>query len=223
MAHDVVWLRPENSGAGRPPRHTREAVTLAAIRVADRDGLPALTMRGVAAQLGTGGGSLYRHVTSRAELIDVMVDHVAGEYTLTPPSGHWLDDLVAIALQGIEINRRHPWLADVLATPVLGPNALNLIEHVLTVLKDHHADDSQKLVAFAVMNALISSFARTRHGAPDTDRAQRQATYLAHVVALGGHPHLAALAPEEPADPDQLFPDVLRRVLQGLLDPRRPA
>ncbi|WP_421735593.1 TetR/AcrR family transcriptional regulator [Cellulomonas sp.] len=218
MAPEAVWLRAEGSGIGRPPRHTRDTVTVAAVRAADRDGLAALTMRSVAAELGTGGGSLYRHVTGRDELVDLMVDHVAGEYQLPAPSGRWLDDLVALAVQGLAIHQRHPWLTEVVGTPLVGPHGLRLSEHVLAVLDAHPAGDSQKLVAYAVMNALISSFARTLHGTPDPERSQAQVEYVAHVLARGEHPHLAGLSPDSPRTPDEVFPDVIRRVLRGLLE-----
>jgi AcrR family transcriptional regulator len=219
MAQDAVWLRPATSGIGRPARHTREAITLAAIDVAGRDGLASLTMRRVASELGTSAGSLYRHVTSREELIDLMVDHVGGEYILAQSSDRWIDDLVALALQGLEINRRHPWLGDVRPTPLVGPNGLNLSEHVLALLEGHPATDSQKLIAFAVMNALITAFARSQPATPDPDRVQSQAAYLAHVLPQGRHPHLAALVPDGPEPSDEIFPDVIRGVLRGLLEP----
>ena len=221
MAHEVVWLRGASSGVGRPPRHTRETVTLAAIHAADRDGLAALTMRSVAAQLGTGGGSLYRHVASREELIDLMVDHVAGEYLLDEPSGRWLDDLVALAVQGLQIHLRHPWLTEVVGAPIVGPNGLRVSEHVMTLLDEHPANDGQKLVAYAVMNALITSFARAIRSAPDPARTEAQAAYLAHVLARGEHPHLAALDPSTARQPDDVFPEAIRRVLRGLLDDDR--
>jgi AcrR family transcriptional regulator len=221
MSPEVVWLRATGSGVGRPPRHTRETVTLAAVHAADRDGLAALTMRSVAAELGTGGGSLYRHVTSREELIDLMVDHAAGEYVLHEPTGHWLDDLVALAVQGLEIHRRHLWLTEVVTAPVVGPHGLRVSEHVMALLAEHPAHDSQKLVAYAVMNSLISSFARAMDSAPDPERAQAQAAYLAEVIPRGDHPHLARLDPGSTRKPDDVFPDVIRGVLRGLLDERR--
>ncbi len=178
-----------------------------------------MSVRSVASELGTSAGSLYRHVISREELIDLMLDHVAGEYILTPPGDCWIDDFVSLALEGVEINRRHPWLGDVRATPLVGPNGLNLSEHVLTLLEGHPASDSQKLIAFAVMNALITAFARSQHGTPDPDRVQSQEAYLAHVLPLGRHPHLAALVPAGPEQPDELFPNVIRGVLIGLLEP----
>ncbi len=217
MDDDVIWLRPEQSAVGRPARHTRAAITDAAVRIGDEHGLGAVTMRSVAAALGTAAGSLYRHVTGRDELVDLMVDRVAGEYDLQPPTGTWLDDLAGLAVQGLAIHRRHPWLGDIVTPPVPGPHGLAVTERWMAALADHPAPDSDKLVAFAVTNALLGAFARTSYGA-DATRARAQAAYLARVVAGGGHPRLAALRPEGPTDPEQVFPEVVRRTLRGLLE-----
>lgn len=105
-----MWLRPEQSGVGRPARRSRAELTRAAVHVADREGLDAVTMRRVAAELDTGAGSLYRYVENREELLDLMADHVAGEYRFAEPTGDWLADLVDVGLQARDIHRRHPAL-----------------------------------------------------------------------------------------------------------------
>src|SRR5690349_16608462 len=53
----VIWLRPEHAATGRPARRSREEITAAAIAIADREGLGAVSMRRVAAGLGTGAAS----------------------------------------------------------------------------------------------------------------------------------------------------------------------
>lgn len=125
-----------------------------------------------------------------------------------------------LAVQGVDINRRHPWLADVTAAPLVGPNGLRLTEYVLALLEDHPASDSQKLVAYAVMIALVTAFASSQYGAADPSRAHGTAAYLAHLLAQGHHPHLAAHVTGSD-HPDELFPDVMRGVLRGLLEPSR--
>ena len=214
---DVIWMRPDHSSVGRPARLTRDALTRAAVRVGDAGGLSAVTMRTVASELGTGGGALYRHVTGRDELLDLMVDHVAGEYRLATPSGDWLADLTDLAVQGAAIHERHRWLCDVGPTPVVGPHGLAVIEHVLTVLEGHPAPDGQKLVAYATMTALTTAYARSRQGEQDPARARGQAAYVARLVAAGRLPHLAALRPEAAVNPAGVFRDMVRRVLRGLL------
>src|ERR1700761_1876534 len=111
-----IWLRPERSPVGRPARYTRAEITAAALRLADAEGLDAVAMRRVAAELGTGAASLYRYVETRDELLDLMTDATAAEYDLPAPSddgpaGGWLAGLVAIGEQARAIGRRHRWLA----------------------------------------------------------------------------------------------------------------
>ena len=105
---------------GRPAQHTRAGITAVALRIADGEGLDAVSMRRVAAELGTGAASLYRYVETRDELLDLMTDATAAEYDLTPsppsPPGRpsadgWLAGLVALGEQGRAILRRHRWLA----------------------------------------------------------------------------------------------------------------
>ena len=209
-----MWLRPEQSGVGRPARRSRAELTRAAVNVADREGLDAVTMRRVAAELDTGAGSLYRYVENREELLDLMADHVAGEYRFAEPTGDWLADLVDVGLQARDIHRRHPWLPDrTMTAPGVGPNAVDLLEHYLTVLDGHPADDATKLVALGAVNALVAAIARSEQS---TDRLERNAEYLAHVAASGTHPHISALSAPPSGGTDPL-PAILRGVLVGLL------
>jgi AcrR family transcriptional regulator len=215
MESEVIWLRPEKAGVGRPAQRSRAEITAAAVELADRDGLDAVSMRRVGAELGTGAGSLYRYVATRDDLLDLMVDHVFAEYDLGSPTGRWLDDLVDVGLQAREIHRRHLWLAELVTTrPTLSPRAVDVLEHVLSVLADHPADDTTKLEAFAVLSAIVASFARNEQSSTDS---RRHARYLAHVVAAGTHPHIAALDITPPDAADDPFPGVLRRILAGLL------
>src|SRR5580765_7909151 len=85
---ELLWeLETE---AGRPRRRTgtaldREQIVREAIRIADADGLEAVTMRRVAQQLGTGAMSLYRHVPDKDALVSLMVDTVIGVVIGEPP------------------------------------------------------------------------------------------------------------------------------------------
>jgi AcrR family transcriptional regulator len=213
MESDLIWMRPGKSGGGRPAGRTRAEITEAAVRVADRDGLDGLSMRNVAAELGTGAGSLYRYVDNHADLLDLMADHVCGEYDLGEPSGDWLADLVGLGLQAREIYRRHPWLAELTLTrPVVGPNGIDVTEHFFGALANHPATDAEKLVALGILNAVVAAAARSEASPVDVLRSAR---YVAHVAAQGNHPHLAALDPA-PGDGDPL-PETLRRILTGLL------
>jgi len=150
-----IWLRRERAAVGRPAQHSRAEITAVAIGIADREGLDAVSMRRVAAELGTGAASLYRYVATRDELLDLMTDATAAEYELPEPTGDWLAELVTVGAQARAILRRHRWLANLIITrPVIGPNGVTLIEHVLTVLAPHPASLSAKFEAFAALNGI---------------------------------------------------------------------
>lgn len=218
---DVIWLRPEQAATGRPAERSRAQITAAAITVADAEGIDAVSMRRVAAELGTGAASLYRYVSAREDLLDLMIDATATEYVRTPPTGDWLADLVALGRQIRAVMRRHTWLPALVTTrATLGPNGVDLLEHVLAILADHPADGTVKLEAFALLNALVATHVHNEATA-GTESVRRQVAYVRHVAADGGHPRLAALLAGQPAsgDPADRFDDVLSRVLTGLLGP----
>ena len=58
---------------------TLNGIAAAAVAIADRDGLTGVTMRSVAAALGTSAAGLYRYVASREELVGHMVDLVSAD------------------------------------------------------------------------------------------------------------------------------------------------
>jgi AcrR family transcriptional regulator len=219
-----IWMRPERAAVGRPAQHSRAEITAAALAIADRDGLDAVSMRRVAGELGTGAASLYRYVETRDELLDLMTDAVGSEYTLAPPSGDWLADLVAFGEQSRAILRQHRWLAVlVMARPVLGPNGIALLEHVLTVLARHPADIRTKMETFATLNGVTAAWVQ-HELAGGSAMQQRNAVYLQQALASGEHPRLAELlsagpapAGPEPAEPADRYADILARILTGLL------
>jgi AcrR family transcriptional regulator len=217
----LIWMRPDHAKAGRPAERSRALVTAAAIKVADQDGLEAVSMRRVAAELGTGAASLYRYVATRDELLDLMADSAGAEYDLAAPSGDWLADLLDLACQARTIMLRHPWLPDLVITrSSLGPHGVDLIEHFLDVLGEHPADAAAKLEAFGILMAVTATFVQA--GASSDAARQRQGAYLQHVAADGRHPRLAALlaTAAPPADPAGQFRVLLTRILTGLLAPR---
>jgi AcrR family transcriptional regulator len=219
----VIWLRPEHADAGRPAERSRAQVTAAAMNIADQDGLEAVTMRRVAAELGTGAASLYRYVASRDDLLDLMADSAGAEYVLAAPSGNWLADLLDVAGQARAIMLRHPWLPTLVITrATLGPRGADLLEHVLNVLKDHGADLATKLEAFGALMAVTATFVQSET-ASDQAARQRQAAYLHHLATDGQHPQLALLTTAAPpGDPGDRFANLLARILTGLLAITRP-
>ncbi|MER5553924.1 helix-turn-helix domain-containing protein [Streptomyces sp. NPDC002793] len=220
----TVWSRPRRGSRGPAPERSRQQITEAAVALADADGLAAVSMRALAQRLGTGPASLYRYVGSRDELLDLMADAVAGELDLsTPPSGDWLGDLVGLALQSKAAHVRRPWLADLndRRGEVLGPHAIDYLDHALAVLAHAPGSSRRKLETIGLMGGLARLFAHREAGADGGTPAQ--AAHLAAVAAEGHHPHLLAAlttagpTPAGPANGDALFERLLRRVLPAML------
>lgn len=115
---------------------SRDRIVREAVALVDEHGPDALTMRAVAKRLGAGAMSLYRHVSSREELLDLVVTEMAAEVTLSPPTGEWRTDLTALAREVRAGLLRRPHLT-VLLTSRSGRGAaeLPLLEHTIGILR----------------------------------------------------------------------------------------
>ncbi len=93
---------------GRPAQISRPAVVAAAMAVADEHGLAGLTMPAVAARLGVTTMALYRHVASKDDLLDALVEALLPP--LPPESGgaSWRERLGAMAAAVRDTAARHP-------------------------------------------------------------------------------------------------------------------
>jgi AcrR family transcriptional regulator len=119
----------------RPRSLTTEGIAAAALAVIDRDGLPALTMRAVAAELGMGTMSLYRYVADRDELEVLVVDHVLAGIDLAPPRRRWQAQVTALLGRMRDAVRAHPALVPLLMRHRHSSAAsTRLIEAMLEVL-----------------------------------------------------------------------------------------
>jgi AcrR family transcriptional regulator len=231
-----VWQRPERASRGPAPEYSRARIAAAAVAVADAQGLAAVSMRRVAAEIGAGPASLYRYVTSRDDLIDLMADATSAEFDLSEPTtGHWLEDLVRLGHQVRGVHERHRWLRDLTPDRVIpGPNTMNFLEYALGLLRDLDAPAQAKLEAIVMLGGVITIFVRaqatdTRSTLVDAEREAARAGYLGTVLAQGEHPHLAAAvtgmaqpgtvaAGDDDAQARTAAEDrILRRVLSGLL------
>ncbi|MEV7185019.1 TetR/AcrR family transcriptional regulator C-terminal domain-containing protein [Kitasatospora sp. NPDC093102] len=221
-APEVIWLRPERTGRGPRPTHSRDSIAAAAIGIADAEGLDAVSMRRVAAALGAGTMSLYNYVPKKEHLLDLMLDAVAGEYRLPlAPSGDVRADLVDLAHQQLGISRRHPWLpALLLVRPSIGPNALRYTDHFLAATAPTGLDGGARMEAMALFNGFVTQFAQYEQTAAAGAKWQAEMVgYLGQAAASGEFPHLAqAFATAgPPADPDRAFDRTLDRVISAIL------
>ena len=81
------WSAARERPVGAPAKTplTREAIVEAALAVLDAEGLEGVSMRRVAQRLGTGPASLYQHVSNKDELLELVLDRVAGDIEIPEP------------------------------------------------------------------------------------------------------------------------------------------
>ncbi|SBT42173.1 TetR/AcrR family transcriptional regulator [Micromonospora auratinigra] len=211
-----IWHRPVRGTRGPTPTHGRDEITAAAVALADAGGLDAVSMRAVAGALGMAGGSLYRHLSSRDDLLALMVDRCVGELRpYPPPAGDWPDAMVLLARRQLELYRRHPWLVDAVGRAgVPGPHTLAWFDACLGVLEPVRAPATAKFEAIAMMTGVVTLFARAGTTPPMT---------FDH-VDLAAYPHLTAAFTAPPAGPPAAPPrDLLERAVRALLTGLLPA
>jgi AcrR family transcriptional regulator len=225
---DLVWARPERPPRGRARGLDREQIVRAAIAIADRDGLDALTMRRVAERLGAGTMSLYWHVRSKDELIELMRDEVVGEQTLKAPSGDWRSDLATFARDVRQTFLRHPWLASLLGgRPPLGPNSLRQDELSLAIVSGLDVDEQTRgaipsAVYFFVVGYVLREVAQRevqRHtGVTVEEWRASVAPYIERVLATGEYPNLQRVIAGGGGelDSDAAFEFLLEFLLDGI-------
>jgi AcrR family transcriptional regulator len=225
---EVIWARPERAGRGPRPAYSRADIAAAAVGVADADGIDGLSMRRVAAELGCGTMSLYNYVTGKADLYELMVDAVSGEYDLPDtPVGDWKADMMALGRQTRAIMLRHPWLTRVMSTVYsLSPNALRYLEYCLGRLEPLDAPGGAKLELIGMVNGIamttvanelaLAERTRSLPWSEEQEQAVR-AAYLKREVASGTYPRLAGLLAGAPAPDDaaESFDRALRRLLDS--------
>ena len=102
----------------RPREHSKEEFVDAAIRIVDSEGLEALTLRRLGAEVGVSFTALYTYFETREDLITALVDRIADEVIsgIVPRSASVRDQLTAIGLAARTALGRHPQLAGVFAT-----------------------------------------------------------------------------------------------------------
>src|SRR4051812_4658282 len=108
-----IWARPRRGARGPSPDYRLTDIAGAAIRIAATHGLAAVSMRAVAAELGTTASTLYRYVVSRDELLDLMVDTAMAGFVFEPGADDWLSELVSLAEATRTLYVAQPWLLDV--------------------------------------------------------------------------------------------------------------
>lgn len=226
-----IWSLPERGERGPRLRHSRAGVAAAAIRIADAEGITAVTMRRVAVELGTGTMSLYNYVPAKEHLLQLMADQTAAEYAYppAPPPGSRAA-IADLGRQGRDIARRHPWLPSVMIPPPpMGPCTLRYIDYFLGLLAGTGLGAAAKMETIAVINGFALMYGalqaalkeeRARTGITEPEQQAAPVKVLAEAAASGSYPNLAAALASpspQPRTADQNFESCLIRLIDGAL------
>lgn len=113
----------------------RRRVIDAATTLADRDGLDATTMRALADVLGVTPMALYKHIGSREDLIDGMVDRIVEGIPASDPDADWKSALTARILTARAALRSHPWAQDAIESRTLAsPTVLGYMDSLMAIM-----------------------------------------------------------------------------------------
>jgi AcrR family transcriptional regulator len=120
-APELVWDKEAPDGS-----LTRAAIVLAAMEIADAEGLDAVSIRRVAAKLAVRPMSLYTHIASKEDLIALMLNEAVADVLLPEPlPDDWREALRAIAHRSYHQFLAHPWALEALGRASrIGPNLL---------------------------------------------------------------------------------------------------
>lgn len=146
---------------------TRDRVLAAAMALADREGMAALTMRSLAADLGVGPMAIYHHVANKEEVLDGIVDLVFAEIAVPQPGSPWRAALRERATSARAALARHPWaipLMDSRAVP--GPATLRQHEAVIGTLREGGFSVAHAATAYSLLDSYLYGFALQESAMP---------------------------------------------------------
>jgi len=116
---------------------TRERVLLAAVDLADRGGIEAVSMRKLGQELGVEAMALYRHVRNKDDILDGIVEVVINEIDIPSADGDWKTTMRRLVITARQVMLRHPWAPRLLEErTTVGPATLGYIDTVLAILRD---------------------------------------------------------------------------------------
>jgi AcrR family transcriptional regulator len=163
----TLWERLEGPARGPRPALTHQRIARTAVEIADADGLDAVSMRNLAEHLGVATMGLYRYVSGKDDIYELMLDAVTAEIEL--PDAGWREVADAYARQLRALSLRHPWMHQAFArVPTsLSPASAALIEKALTSIDGLGLDVDTMMAVFGTVNAFT-------RGAAFAEVAQRE-------------------------------------------------
>jgi AcrR family transcriptional regulator len=203
---------------GRPALPVERIVTTA-LQIVDDEGADALSMRTLAQRLNSGTATLYRHFTSRADLVAAVVDKMFGAIELDIAALNtlpWQDACKLAAHNMFDVLRRHRKVASLLVDEVpVGPNALAAREQMLAFLLANGFPPALAARSYATLSRYILGFAMqltNSHG----DLGKAPMAQIFHNLDQCQFPATVAVADNLPVPLEDEFAFGLDLIVNGL-------
>jgi AcrR family transcriptional regulator len=151
---NLSWRKKRSSSRGPKPSVSADRIARAAIHVADKEGLEAVTMQRIAGEIGLTTMALYRYVSSKSDLVDLMIDSASDTAPIFgKPSQPWSDRLKEWARRCFFIYRDHPWFLEAtsMRRSIMGPNELSWMEAALAMLAESGLAPEERHSAFMAL------------------------------------------------------------------------
>jgi AcrR family transcriptional regulator len=211
---------PRSSSRQRVAHGTlsRAAIVEAAWAVLRREGAQALSIRKVAAELGVGAMSLYRHFETKEELVDAIADRAAELVVPPATSEDWRARVRQLFVALHDTLRRHPELVALRRRrPVLSAGALRFTEAALAALRQGGLDGPEAVRAYRLLYLHVLAFAAFGPGATAADEREDTRHALSSLPPAE-YPNLVELAADAAAAmvDQQVFETGLDLLLEGL-------
>lgn len=226
----TIWEKPEPQKRLVPASLTREKIVRSALTLADKHGLSSVSLRNVGAALKAGPMRLYAYISTKEELLDLMVDALYAEMQAQGalPTG-WEQAMRVNAQRLRDLTHRHPWFLSLLGgRPHQGPHALTHLESLLAALDESGSFPGMdpvlqalKTVQAYVIGALQSEASELREaqesGLSKSGWQGAAVPHLSRMIATGRFPTLAKIVTEAAHPPvETVFAEGLECVLKGV-------
>lgn len=197
-------------------RFTTDEIAAAALRIVDDSGVGALSMRSLAAALGTGPMTLYNYVADKEGLEELVVAAIVSDVSLPAATDDWQHDAHALACAMWQAVRAHPAAIPLVLTRRMSSSTgFAAADALIAALTRAGLDDRDRLAAFHAVLGLVT-------GAAQADLAGPLVAARIGAVAGDDHPNVEALskvAVETSAEDD--FNRGLSMLLDGIASRRR--
>lgn len=177
-------------------RFTTDEIATAALRIVDESGVGALSMRTLAAALGTGPMTAYNYVRDKEALEELVVAAVVAEVEVPTPTADWIADVHTLAAAMWRGIRAHPAAVSlVLTRRTASGTAFAAADALVAALGRGGLTDADRLAAFHAVLAFVVGSVQAELAGPLTRGADaREVAERIGSVAGTDYPNIAALA-----------------------------